>query len=725
MLNYQWTASAGGVITSGGGTNDNFVKITWNISGTSQVSVIYTNPATHCTAGSPGTFNVIVKPLPDVIFTPQHPSLKWCSQDTVKVTLSSSISGAAFSWNASADPAKIIPSSITGRNGNIIQPYQNIGFSMENVNFQVRATANGCTSNPYPYTVQIDPVPDVIVIPPFQYICSGGTTVPVALSSSVTGTMFSWSYPCGSGFITPCPGSGNGSPITTVTLSNSANSQSSVIYTITSSIDNCPGLTNTHTVTVNPKPALTNSPMNQNACLGTPTIQVNFTANVDPALYQWTATPSSPSITGYPAGIQNTSYLPVQTLVDPSNNAGFVTYAITPRIIMNQLTCYGDIANYIINTKPSPDVTITGPSPSLACEGQSSGFSVPADPSSSFTWSLTPSSVGTLTSSQGLSNATFFWNGNGNSVQTHVTGLTGFGCTASGSSSFFVVRPKPLVSFIQCIDPVTTPDAKPYVLKGGNPAGTNGVYTGTGVSLVSGQYLFDPSAVPPPLPKTITLTYTYLNMYGCPGSDVSTIQVISSPSFQCGNIMQPLQDVRTTPHRQYTTYQRGGRCWMTENLDYGTSGSYQQPQTDNCIPEKYCSDSDPDCSLLGGFYQWDELMQYSPAEGSQGLCPPGWHVPTRAEWQSLIDDPANQGNGLAGGFLKDVPFIAKTGGLLYMNSIWAFGLGDYPGATMFWTSTSNGTNHAYSRGMNSPNTSVSFYSASLANAFTVRCVKDF
>jgi len=724
-LVYQWTASAGGIITSGGGPNDNYVKITWNISGTSQVSVIYTDPATHCAAGSPGIFNVTVKPLPDVIFTPQHASGKWCSRDTVKVILSSTFNGAVFSWNASADPAKVIPSSITGRSGNIIQPFQNIGLSMENVNFQARATANGCTSNPYPDTVQIYPVPGVIVSPPSQYICSGGATAQVILSSSVPGTIFSWSYPCGGGYVTPCPGSGNGSPITSVTLSNSANSASSVIYTITSSIDGCPGNSNTHTVTVNPKPALTNNPMSQNACLGTPTIQVNFTSSVNPAWYQWTATPSSPSITGYPAGSQNTDYIPVQTLLDPSNQTGSVTYAITPRIIMNQLTCYGDITNYIINTRPSPDVTITGPSPALACEGQSSAFSVPAQAGSSFTWSMMPPAIGTLTSPQGMPDATFLWNGNSSSVQTFVTGVSGFGCSASGSSSFFMIRPKPLVSFTSCIDPVTTPDAKPYVLKGGKPAGITGTYTGTGVSYVSGQYQFDPSAVPLPLPKTISLTYTYINMYGCPGSDISSIQVVSSPLFQCGNAMEPLQDVRTTPRRQYTTYQRGGRCWMTENLDYGTSVSYPQSQTDNCIPEKYCSNSDPSCTLLGGFYQWDELMQYSPAEGSQGLCPPGWHVPARTEWQSLIDDPANGGNGLAGGFLKDVPFVAKTGGVLYMNSVWAFNPGDDLTATMFWTSSSNGPSHAYARGMNAPNTSTSLYSGSFANAFTVRCVKDF
>ena len=722
-LYYQWTTSAGGQITWGGDLGDNFAHITWNNSGTSQVGVIYTDPVTLCTAGTAGTFNVTVKPLPDVIFTPSHPSGKWCSQDTVKVILTSSFNGASFQWSASANPVTMIPSSISNRSGNIIQPFQNIGFNMETVNFLAKATANSCTSNPYPYSVQIYPVPDVSVSLFSQFICSGGTTVPVTLSSNVTGAGFTWTYPCGTGFITPCPGSGSGSPVSSNTFANSSNTAQSVIYTITANIDNCVGTTATHTVTVNPKPAVTNNSMSQGICLGSPTVLVNLTSSVSPAQYQWSASPSHPSITGYTTGPQTTSFIPVQTLLDPTNTSGFVTYAIIPNITMNQLTCYGNVSDYTINTWVLPVVSITGPTPSLACEGQSNSFSVPPDPGTSFTWSLTPPAIGTLTTPQGLSTATFLWNGNGSNIETNVSGLTSNGCTSSNSTSF-LIRPKPLVSIDLCIDPVTTPEAKPYILKGGKPLGNTGVYSGTGVSLVSGQYMFDASMVTLPLPKTVTITYSYVNMYGCPGTDTKQVQVISPPPFQCGNVMEPLQDIRTTPHTNYSTYQRGGHCWMTMNLDYGSSVLFSQPLTDNCIPEKYCAQNDADCSVYGGFYPWDELMQYQGVEGTQGLCPPSWHVATLTEWQALIDDPANQGNGLAGGYLKDVQFSAKTGGVLYMNNVWTFTPPNNLTGVMFWTSTLNGPFRAFARGMNSPNTSASLYSSSRANAFNVRCVKD-
>jgi hypothetical protein len=59
MSNYQWTISAGGTITSGGGTGDNTATVTWNTIGEQAISVNYTNTNT-CTAASPTTNTVHV-----------------------------------------------------------------------------------------------------------------------------------------------------------------------------------------------------------------------------------------------------------------------------------------------------------------------------------------------------------------------------------------------------------------------------------------------------------------------------------------------------------------------------------------------------------------------------------------------------------------------------------------------------------------------------------------
>ncbi|MCX6278563.1 MAG: hypothetical protein NT004_10745, partial [Bacteroidetes bacterium] len=163
----------------------------------------------------------------------------------------------------------------------------------------------------------------------------------------------------------------------------------------------------------------------------------------------------------------------------------------------------------------------------------------------------------------------------------------------------------------------------------------------------------------------------------------------------------------------------GTQCWMSSNLDFGFPISDSTPQTDNCTPEKYLRPS----SLVPrpSFYQWDELMRYQTAEGSQGLCPPGWHVPTESEWATLFD--YYQGASKAGSPLQDLiinGFKALRSGVFYLNSSWSFP--DF--ATIFWSSTSSGQTKAISHGMNLYNFSVSLYPASRGNAFAARCLKD-
>jgi uncharacterized protein (TIGR02145 family) len=172
---------------------------------------------------------------------------------------------------------------------------------------------------------------------------------------------------------------------------------------------------------------------------------------------------------------------------------------------------------------------------------------------------------------------------------------------------------------------------------------------------------------------------------------------------------------------------------MSANLNYGIFIRDNVLQTDNCSNEKYCPGNDSlKCSESGAFYQWDELMNYLPAdnlltEGKQGLCPPEWHVPTEAEWSEL--ENYYEGTGLAGwGLLDPNPlygFHAKSMGVLYQNIFWAFTPPSFS-ATIFWTSTVNPNSNTriFTHGLNEINASVSKYFSTRGNALPVRCVKD-
>jgi uncharacterized protein (TIGR02145 family) len=221
-----------------------------------------------------------------------------------------------------------------------------------------------------------------------------------------------------------------------------------------------------------------------------------------------------------------------------------------------------------------------------------------------------------------------------------------------------------------------------------------------------------------------TIQYSYTNVVTCSDFKTITITVQPAPAFICGNNLTDIRD-----GRQYTTFSLpNGKCWTAENLDFGITIYDLTPQTDNCIPEKYTRPASR--VPRPAFYQWDELMAYQTTEASQGLCPPGWHVPTSAEWNELLS--YYNGAGQAGGPMKDTllanSFQSHQQGFLYLNNTWAFTTGLYAGS-MYWTSTLSGSStpsgsRAIARGLNEYNPSVSKYEALRGNGFGVRCCRD-
>jgi uncharacterized protein (TIGR02145 family) len=86
----------------------------------------------------------------------------------------------------------------------------------------------------------------------------------------------------------------------------------------------------------------------------------------------------------------------------------------------------------------------------------------------------------------------------------------------------------------------------------------------------------------------------------------------------------------------YHTIQIFNQCWFKENLNAGYMRERYYPQTDNDTIEKYCYMDEPEnCLKYGGLYFWDEMMNYSKREGTQGICPPGWHIPSDDEFKLL------------------------------------------------------------------------------------------
>ena len=116
-------------------------------------------------------------------------------------------------------------------------------------------------------------------------------------------------------------------------------------------------------------------------------------------------------------------------------------------------------------------------------------------------------------------------------------------------------------------------------------------------------------------------------------------------------------------NRYYHSVQIGTQCWLKENMNIGTHIDASVTQADNAVIERYCYNNDTNmCNVYGGLYQWAEAVQYLSGVTNtthwitpvptvvQGICPSGWHLPTKTEWDAL--SAYLGGTVLAGGKLK-------------------------------------------------------------------------
>ena len=115
--------------------------------------------------------------------------------------------------------------------------------------------------------------------------------------------------------------------------------------------------------------------------------------------------------------------------------------------------------------------------------------------------------------------------------------------------------------------------------------------------------------------------------------------------------VNPLKDI---DGNYYRTVKIGDQVWMAENLNTGIMIDHNCYQTNNGIIEKYCYNGD--CSLYGGYYSWNEMMQYyygTMSDGiiRQGICPTGWRLSNALDWYKL---PIFLGGySVAGGRMKE------------------------------------------------------------------------
>jgi uncharacterized protein (TIGR02145 family) len=213
---------------------------------------------------------------------------------------------------------------------------------------------------------------------------------------------------------------------------------------------------------------------------------------------------------------------------------------------------------------------------------------------------------------------------------------------------------------------------------------------------------------------------------------------------------------------EYLTVQIGEQVWMIGHLEVTRyadgspisnvvdGGDWAAMSLDH---KGYCYyDNNPGhAPAYGALYTWAAAMNGQKGSmdnpsGVQGVCPDGWHLPSDGEWMQLemflgmrLEEAEATGwrGNIEGLRLKSATtthwlppnegasnsskFHALPGGYRYENGAFF----DLRATAVMWSSTEDGTDRAFNRGLYYDESRVQRLSWTKQNGMNVRCLKDY
>jgi len=203
------------------------------------------------------------------------------------------------------------------------------------------------------------------------------------------------------------------------------------------------------------------------------------------------------------------------------------------------------------------------------------------------------------------------------------------------------------------------------------------------------------------------------NCWDSGGKNYMGLGCRSSSVVSCSNVGNYSCDMSG-----YRTVEINGQVWMAQNL--------------NCdVESSYCYDKKTEnCSIYGRLYDWCTAM---------AVCQNGWHLPSEAEWEELLDFAggqhyfaglhlkANSGwdddeYGKSGNGEDTYKFSALPGGQGYSTDHYGYGIGR---VGYWWTATEHSTVYgSYTAISMSLDSAAGISSFKKEYTFSVRCVRD-
>ncbi len=229
---------------------------------------------------------------------------------------------------------------------------------------------------------------------------------------------------------------------------------------------------------------------------------------------------------------------------------------------------------------------------------------------------------------------------------------------------------------------------------------------------------------------------------GVPGINILDIvhlinyEYKGGPDPDCGIEVSEIGTVTDIDGNVYITAKIGDQTWMLQNLKVTNyrNGDHISNVTDDgawssLSTGAYCEyDNDG-----GNVASYGLLYNWFAVDDSRNIAPEGWHVPTDAEWQTLVD---YLGGATAGGKLKELGLThwnSPNTGATNESGFSALpgGYRSYDGSFLdigryasFWSSTESNSSNAWDRFLYYGHSDVSRNFNYKSFGFSVRCVKD-
>jgi len=439
---FTWTNSNTSIGLAASGTGK-IPAFTATNSGTSTItSTITVTPSN--VSGCPGvpiTFTITVYPTPENLDIMDK---EYCGDIWIPETpFTYSVAGTTYSWQNDT-PSIGLPASGIGS----IPTFKAINNTSNPITATITFTpsANGCSGTTKTFKIKVYPALIVNFSEQNQTICSDTPSTLVTIRSTTNGVTFRWnataSNPAGITGFTQTSGT-DIIPVQTFTNTTDAPITITYVAEVTGGTI-CVGALYTYTITINPRPRITNKTA-ITCSLNTFSVDPITTTTDNVPLgttYSWAnpiSTPSGAIINGASATNSNSIS---QTVTNTTTIPATLTYTVTP----NFNGCDGNNFDVVVTVKPKP---IVNPVPSIIlCPGDQSPL-ISFDGNilgTTYNWSSSSTAIGIT--STGSNNIPVFTAINNNTTPLTATITitpTLDGCEGDSKTFTITVNPTPTV----------------------------------------------------------------------------------------------------------------------------------------------------------------------------------------------------------------------------------------------------------------------------------------